>query len=73
MKIINIQVIDTFIQDAKTNTFQVPEGLLEDLCDTEDLMRVLSDVVGRYMKQVSIKADILLKAHKGGLNDKKGD
>lgn len=73
MKIINIQVIDTCIQDAKTNTFQVPEGLLEELCDTEDLMRVLSNVVRNYMREVSAKADILLKAHKGGLNDKKGD
>ena len=73
MKIINIQVIDTAIQDSKTNTFQVPEGLLEELCDTEDLMLVLSDVVRTYMKEVSIKAGIVVKAHKGGLNDKKGD
>ena len=71
--IINIQVIDTAIQDAKTNTFQVPEGLLEELCDTEDLMLVLSNVVRTYMKEVSIKAGIVVKEHKGGLNDKKGD
>ena len=70
MKIVNIQIIDTVAQDAKTNTFQVPEGLLEELCYTEDLMRVLSNVVRNYMGEVSVKADILLKAHKGGLNAK---